>query len=804
MSGAAYCKASVWNTSDGGPVMDDDGHALILDERVVVERPIYNQVEFDRTHPHEVMRRRTPRSWMVKKLNKVHCSGKCFGSFLLGIFPFIAIMKKYRIRRDLPADIVSGLTVGIMHIPQGMAYGHLTSLPPVYGLYVSFFPVLMYFLFGTSKHMSVGTFAVVCLMIGTVVDKGVTSLGIIIREELDTDNGTNVAENVTLEGYDRNDPYVISTQLGFAMAVTFAVGCLQLLMGFFRLGFVAVYLSDPLVSGFTTGAACHVFTSQIKHIFGVKIGRYYGPLKLIYSYRDFFTNIPSTNSVTLITSIVCIVIIVVIKEGINNNPKCKGRLKMPVPVELIVVVVGTIISHFVHLKEKYKVSVVGPISVGIPPPKMQQFTYLSDVISDAFAIGIVAFAISVSMAKILAKKHDYDIDPNQELFAYGISNVFCSFFSSFTSSASLSRSLVQEGVGGKTQVAGLVSSCLLLVVLLVIGPYFEALPNSVLAAIIIVALKGMFKQFTELKRLWRISIIDFAIWLVTFVATFMLDVDLGLLVGVIFALLTVIYQSQRPYACVMGQVPGTDLYRDVTVYTAAQQIQGIKIFRYDSALFFANSEHFKNAIYKLTVNPKILKKKIKKREKRLKMDKQMKVDERKVNGNNKNTDLQLTMDDAVVDDTVVDDLTSATEAVASDSMVSTINVDDGEIHSIIIDCSTISYVDSVGVKTLGQIVQEYNAVDIQIYLAQCRGRVRAMLEKTGYFKTTEDREGLFVTIHDAVLSLLQTRRLRSKGDEDHDKSDDNIELPLDSETQAEKSDENINGLGAPLADSTSL
>ncbi|KAK7488601.1 hypothetical protein BaRGS_00020218, partial [Batillaria attramentaria] len=712
---------------------DDDADQVTLDEMVVVERPIYSEYDFQQDFEESRRPKKTPRSWAKSKVQKCQCSFSCFKGFLLQIFPFIRILRSYNIKTDLLADIISGLTVGIMHIPQGMAYGQLSTLPPVFGLYVSFFPVILYFFLGTSKHVSIGTFAVVSLMVGSVVDKGLAAKGIELRtwnETVET-NG-----NTTFQILD-NSAEVLQAKLHFAMAVTFAVGCVQLLLGCMRLGFLTVYLSDPLVSGFTTGAACHVFTSQIKHIFGVEIGRYYGALKLVYSYRDFFVNIPTTNSVTLIASLVCIVLLVCVKEYINNNPKIKPKLKMPVPIELIVVVLGTVISYFVKLEETYKVKIVGEVPVGIPPPKVQQFTYITDVISDAIALGIVAFAISVSMAKILAKKHDYEIDSNQELVAYGVVNITCSFFSSFCAAASLSRSLVQEGVGGKTQS---------------LGTYFESLPNCVLAAIIVVALKGMFKQFAELKRLWNISIIDFAVWLVTFVATVLLDVDLGLMVGVIFALLTVIIRSQRPYVCLLGQVQGTDLYKDIAIIKAAEELEHIKIIRFESALFFANSEYFKNSIYKMTADPSVMKKLKKKAEKEL-----MKV--QVVPRKSTVAALTTPVTPTPSDGGEAADANHVTDGGEGESPAEPLTVPNEmpiyfptvtDVYFIIIDCTTMSYVDSVGVKVLQQVISEMRSYNIEVFLAHCRAAVREMFEKTDFYKTS-DKQCLFLTLHDAVV-----------------------------------------------------
>ncbi|KAL8599589.1 hypothetical protein ACOMHN_065198 [Nucella lapillus] len=732
---------------------DDNEDHLTVDEMVVVERPILTELDFEQGFEKAEKEDRTPLTWLKKKAGKCACSCSCFKSFLLQVFPFVRLLRGYGLKSDLPADIVAGLTVGIMHIPQGMAYGQLSTLPPVYGLYVSFFPVILYFFLGTSKHVSVGTFAVVSLMVGSVVDKGVTASGIFFHSW----NETVVDElsgNLTYQVKD-NGAEVLEAKLGFAMAVTFAVGCVQLLLGLLRLGFLTVYLSDPLISGFTTGAACHVFTSQIKHIFGVEIGRYYGPFKLIYSYRDFFVNLPTTNAVTLIASLVCIMVLVVIKEYINNNPKIKPRLKMPIPVELCVVVLGTVISHVVKLEEVFNVKIVGDVPVGIPPPKAQQFHNLKDVLSDSIALGIVAFAISVSMAKILAKKHDYDIDSNQELLAYGILNIVSSFFSSFCAAASLSRSLVQDNVGGRTQVAGLVSSALLLVVLLVLGTYFKTLPNCILAAIIVVALKGMFKQFAELKRLWGISTIDFSVWLVSFLATVLLDVDLGLLVGIIFALLTVIIRQQRPRACLLGQVPGTDLYKDVSVIKAAESLDHIRIFRFESALFFANSEYFKTSLYKMTADPAVLKKRKKRADKELL---KTATSEKPTTTLSTNDDSNPTTDSvAVTGDSLTEavDVSQTTDLlrdvpneIIGESLVVLPTVTD--IYFIIIDCTTIGYVDSVGVKVLQQVIMEMRMYSIQVFFAHCKAAVREMFEKTNFYKTS-DKQCLFLTVHDAVL-----------------------------------------------------
>lgn len=711
---------------DGQP----NGHA-----KVVIERPVFSQQKFDEGFSPGSRPQTTFRESILKSCRKCQCSKDCFLGFLYKIFPFIGIMKDYNIRTDLTGDIVSGLTVGIMHIPQGMAYGMLTTLDPVYGLYTSFFPVIIYFFFGTSRHISIGTFAVACLMMGSAIEKGLKSPNVnIITTCVNVTSSVTPVSNLTNETVQQFSlscsDNTESVKLQIAMAVTFMVGLIQLVMGLTRLGFVTTYLSDPLISGFTTGAACHVFTSQIKHVFGISTDRYSGAFKLIYTYRDFFGNIPHTNAVTLIASVVCMVMIYVVKEYINNNPKIKPRLKMPVPIELIAVVLGTVIAYFINIESKYGVKIVGDIPTGLPVPTVPNFSLMPDVLSDAFALSIVVFAISVSMGKILARKHGYEIDSNQELFAYAITNMGSSFFSSFATSASLSRSLIQEHVGGVTQLTGLVSSALLLLVLLVLGPYFKTLPKCVLAAIIIVALKGMFRQFLELPKLWKLSKIDFLIWILSFLATVILDVDLGLLFGVVVAIFTIVYRVQRPYVCVLGQMPGTDIYRDVSVYKEAVEIPRVKIFRFENAIFFVSVEHFKNMLFKYTCNPRHVKQDIVEAENKIRKEK---ANFEKITFQNTTNEVELRVTN--------DDITE---------FCPTVEVPDVGIDTIILDCSTWSFIDSMGVKALTSVVNDFREINIKIHLAFCKAGIREMLEKTGFFSCL-DRDNLFVSIHDAVL-----------------------------------------------------
>ncbi|XP_071083395.1 prestin-like [Haliotis cracherodii] len=667
-----------------------------------------------------------------------HCSKSSCYNFLHYVFPFVRLLKGYSGLYDFPCDIIAGLTVGIMHIPQGMAYALLTQLPPVYGLYTSFYPVIIYFLFGSSKHISVGTFAVVSLMVGAVVDRGYVRFR---REELLHPNNNMslilIEANVTSPVYQKHMEDLDEIKVAYAMSVTFAVGIMQVLLGVLRLGFLTTFLSDPLISGFTTGTAIHVFSSQIQSAFGVTIGRYNGPFKLIYAYRDFFANIDQINFVTMTATIVAVLAIIFIKEGINNNKSCRPRMKVPIPIELLVIIGGTLLSHFLNLNSEFNVEVVGELPRGLPKPDVTKLRFFPELIGEAFAICFTAFAISFSMAKILADKHFYEINPNQELVAHGMCNVLGPIFSAFCSSASLSRSMVQENVGGKTQVSSLISGGLVIIVLLSMGPLFKALPNCILAAIILVSLKGLFTQIIEARRLWKVSKIDFTVWLVVFVATVLLDVDLGLLVGLVYNLVPVLLRTQRAYSCLLGNLAGTEAYMDKKVYPGAKDIPGIKIFRFEAPLYFANMEHFRRQLIRDTgLDPQELKRK---------KDRLREADVI-LRHHQVCLDAQKSWPDVPCTGLGHEQTKSY---MAKEELKE-------EIHAIVIDGSTIQYVDSVTVKVLFEIVQSYKDVDIDIYLGECKGTVRSMLEKSGFY-THIHRRHVCATIHHAVMCAQRSK-----------------------------------------------
>ncbi|XP_070824551.1 solute carrier family 26 member 6-like [Chaetodon trifascialis] len=709
----------------------------------------------------------------------LRCSVPRLKDTVLSWVPVLGWLPQYSFRENGIGDLISGCSVGIMHLPQGMAYALLASLRPVYGLYTSLYPVLVYFLFGTSRHISIGTFAVISVMIGGVTERLAPDSEFIA-------NNTNGTAGVDIDARD-------ASRVKIACSIAILAGIFQVVLGVMKFGFVVNYLSEPLVRGYTTGSACHVCVSQLHYLFGVSPGRFTGPLSLIYILVDICQLLPETKVPELVVSLVALAVLILVKE---INAFYRQKLPMPIPIELIVVILATVITYFCGLRSRYSINVVGEIPSGLNAPRTPDVTWFSKVVGDAFAVAIVGYAINISLSKTFALKHGYKVDSNQELVALGLSNTVGSFFQCYAVTSSLSRSLVQESTGGKTQVAGVISSVIVLITILKIGALFEDLPKAVLSAIVFVNLKGMFKQFTDIPMLWKTNKVDLLVWLVTLTSTILLNLDLGLAVSVGFSMLTVIFRTQLPRYSILGHLSGTELYLDIDNYKEAKEIPGIKIFRSSATIYYTNAEMYLEALQeksgidtgellmakkkqeaKLKRKEKKEKKKAEKEEKKQKKAvflKESEVNEvNEVNGVKEQGPLSLMeistnglskgrVNWAYQHDTTMSDSDSDTGCHGDDSTQVSHKHSDEEkglacrsgTHSIILDISAASFVDTVAVKTLKNVFRDFGEIGLDIYLAGCQACVVEQLEAAGFFSESISKSRLFVTVHDAVIHIL--------------------------------------------------
>nr|XP_017536321.2 solute carrier family 26 member 10 isoform X16 [Manis javanica] len=383
------------------------------------------------------------------------CWGPGAWRLLLARLPLLRWLPHYRWRAWLLGDAVAGVTVGIVHVPQGMAFALLTSVPPVFGLYTSFFPVLIYTLLGTGRHLSTGTFAVLSLMTGSAVERLVPeplggNLSGIQREQLD-------AQRVEV-----------------ASALAFGSGALMLGMFVLQLGVLSIFLSEPVVKALTSGAALHVLVSQLPSLLGLPLPRQIGCFALFKTLAAVLTALPRSSPAELTISALSLALLVPIKE---LNVRFRDRLPTPIPGEIVLVLLASVLCFTSSLDTRYNVQIVGLLPGGFLQPHLPNLAELPRILADSLPIALVTFAVSVSLASIYADKYNYTIDSNQELLAHGVSNLISSLFSCFPNSATLATTSLLVDAGGNTQLAGLFSCIVVLSVLLWLGPFFHYLPK---------------------------------------------------------------------------------------------------------------------------------------------------------------------------------------------------------------------------------------------------------------------------------------------------------------------------------------
>ena len=450
----------------------------------------------------------------------------------------------------LRGDATAGLTVGVMLIPQGMAYAVIAGVPPIYGLYAGLVPLLVYPLIGSSRHLALGPVSIDMLIIAA---------------------GVGAIAQAGTERY-----------VALAILLTAMVGLLQMAMGAMKLGFVANLLSRPVIAGLTTAASFIIAISQIGSLLGVELGRsQYIHVLLIEAVQ----NAGNTHLLTLGIGTASIVLLMGLPRWL---PK--------VPEALIVVVAGTLAGWGFGLREK-GVSVVGSIPQGLPAPEMWalSFSDLNTLLPAAITLALVQFMKDISLDRIFAARHGYTIDANRELIGVGAGNFFGSLFQSIPASGSFSRSAVNEQSGAQTALANAFAAGVIALTLLFLTPLFYHLPTPVLAAIIIVSGFGLF-DLRELRSLFKARRRDGYIALFTAGCTLFIGIQEGILLGIGTSVIAMLYRISRPNVAELGHVPGTRLFRDLDRFEQAARLRGIMVLRVDAAFSFANAEYFKDFI----------------------------------------------------------------------------------------------------------------------------------------------------------------------------------------------------------------
>ena len=469
---------------------------------------------------------------------------------LKNILPIFDWLPKYKLEW-LKGDIGAGLTVGIMLIPQGMAYASIAGLPPVYGLYASIVPILIYAILGTSRQLAVGPVAMVSLLTATAIGS---------------------FEGLTTVQY-----------IEYALILAFMVGAIQFLLGIFRLGFLVNFMSHPVISGFTSAAALIIGLSQLKHLLGVNIPRSHHINEII---GNAISQADQINWTAFAIGVVGIIIIVLSK-----------KIKKSLPSQLFAVVFGILIVTFMGLGDS--VAIIKDIPNKLPSFQSINFDIgiMKAILPMALTIALVSFMESIAVAKAIQTKHrDYKVVPNKELIGLGLANVIGSFFQSYPTTGGFSRTAVNDQAGAKTGLASIISAVLIVITLLFLTPLFYNLPKAILASVIMVAVFGLI-DYKEAIHLFKSNKQDFVMLIATFIATLTLGIEKGIGLGVILSLAMVLFKTTKPHTAMLARLPGTHLYRNVKRFKGLEWNDSVLIYRFDAQLFFANINYFKEKLY---------------------------------------------------------------------------------------------------------------------------------------------------------------------------------------------------------------
>uniref|UniRef100_A0A8C6RF69 Solute carrier family 26, member 7 n=1 Tax=Nannospalax galili TaxID=1026970 RepID=A0A8C6RF69_NANGA len=522
--------------------------------------------------------KRKRKSILWSKMHTPHCED--IKQWCKRRLPILEWAPQYNLKENLIPDTVSGVMLAVQQVTQGLSFAVLSSVHPVFGLYGSLFPAIVYAVFGMGRHVATGTFALTSLISANAVERLVPQSS----RNLTTQSNSSV---LGLSDFELQ-------RIGVAAAVSFLGGVIQVVMFVLQLGSATFLLTEPVISAMTTGAATHVVTSQVKYLLGIKMPYISGPLGFFYIYAYVFENIKSVQLEALLLSLLSIIILVLVKE---LNEQFKRKIKVILPVDLVLIITASFACYCTDMENTYGLEVVGHIPKGIPPPRAPPMNILSAVLTEAFGVALVGYVASLSLAQGSAKKFKYSVDDNQEFLAHGLSNVIPSFFFCIPSAAAMGRTAALYSTRAKTQVACLISCIIVLVVIYAIVPLLYWLPMCVLASIIVVGLKGMLIQFRDLKKYWNVDKIDWGIWISTYIFTICFAANVGLLFGVVCTIVIVIARFPRAKTLNIKNMKEMEFKRKTEMDD--EILQQVKIVSINNPLVFLNAKKFNTDLMKI-------------------------------------------------------------------------------------------------------------------------------------------------------------------------------------------------------------
>ena len=470
---------------------------------------------------------------------------------LRSFFPILDWLPNYK-KTHFSGDLFAGLTVGVMLIPQGMAYAMLAGLPPIFGLYAAFVPQIIYAFTGTSRQLAVGPVAMDSLLVAA----GLGALAI-----------------SKIEDY-----------ISMAVFLAFFMGAIQLLLGILRMGFLVQLLSKPVINGFTSAAAIIIGMSQFKHLLGIQVP---SNNQLHVLLIDIFGQLDNTNGYALGLGVLSMIIIWGFKKWI---PKFPG---------ILVAVVLSILVVYWTRWDLNGLRIVGDVPEGLPAISFPRITMenIQTLLPTALTLALVAFLEAVSVAKAIQEQHkDYEINANQELRALGLSNIVGSFFQSYPTTGGFSRTALNHFAGAKTGLSFLISAAVVATTLLFLTPLFYYMPLTTLAALVIVAVSSLIDLKYPLVLL-KTRMDEFLLLNFTFLTTLFVGITQGILFGVALSLVLLIYRISNPHFAFLARIKGSSIFKNIERFPSeVEDRDDLIIIRFDAPLFFGNRDFFKKII----------------------------------------------------------------------------------------------------------------------------------------------------------------------------------------------------------------
>ncbi len=459
--------------------------------------------------------------------------------------PGVALLGAYQ-RRFLRPDALAGLTLWAMLVPQSIGYAALAGMPAVAGLYAALGAMLLYWVWGSSRELSVGPESTVAILVATILAP---------RAEPGSDQ-----------------------HVAFAVTLALLVGLVLVIGGLFRLGRIADFLSRPVLAGYVFGSGVLIVVSQLADLFGLDVDA----SLYLTEVGAVLRNLGQANPTAVAIGLGSIAVILLLR-----------RFVPAVPGALVAVVLGSLLVAVADVD----VDVVGAFPTGLPTVGVPDVSWgdVGGLVGPAFAIALLVYPDSVLTGQSLATAGRYRLSANREFFGIGAANVGSGLLGGFAVNGSQSRSFVLRDAGARTQVANLVAAVLVVLTLLLLAPAFDYLPTAVLAGIVIVAGLGLL-AVDEFRALWRYRRIEFWLGITTAVAVLTLGMLVGILVAVGLSLLQVVLRAASPHDAILGRLPGTDTYRDTADHPDAQTTPGLLVYRFDAPLFFANAAQLRDTI----------------------------------------------------------------------------------------------------------------------------------------------------------------------------------------------------------------